>query len=1440
MAKPLTLPLRGLSDLLGAESQEKETTKRAKNVSELDPQELSVGGIAQRGGQIKHTATQLIAGTKVSHLCDIVYDNPSHTFANLLSAACTVEWSSTGANRSEAYAGVRDDLGNFYYVDGAASIVKVNPSGRQIWNLPLPSAEPNAIVRAIAIDLAGRIYAGVSAGVEPEKARIWCFEPREEGKPPELLWTLGSAEEPLDWLTEELHISGTILSASQNNPITRQSRMALYSGVGLNQPTLIREWPIPYGVNGHHVSPKDGSVFTAHGPDDRRTFDPRSPETTGSREDWTPRNLDNFAQRAWSWTDADDVDGGGLGNGDYEVGEVIDTIVDKTGNGRGWVVRSGDTGGVLRKGGIAGHDSIYLNGTSNSYAGEAPVSINRDFRQLNRSVLPCYTKAQFVVFMVLRIPQEAQMRLILANAATSSANRVLMQNGGTRVGGAGGVQTSEGTVSVFENTTQGTASGPSYDANPSVLPGGFDNSGLVLLTWIHDGGYDDVASVPTRSTFRVNGRPCDRWTSDDIFASLLPTYLGKAVNGSADFTAMPRMMGDFCEMLVLSDWYTAGFADTSPLTQQRLITTPIYPDAVWAADGDTELERLEGYFAHKWGFAHKLPTGQAAVLENVTTPNNNDTVTIDTVVYTFKTVLTAAARDVLIGGNATNAFRNLHHAINASGEPGTDYSAATTAHPTVWSPAFLFNTDTTPHTAVLVQRRDPRVYATFAVAESSATARQDWISGATSISSRNGSGENVGHYPHSFFLFRAMGTTGSGTPLSRGGPPRSNAIGVTFPSVVGALISPYGMLAKWDPANGKCRNVLTTDGPGFSFLGVGGVGYGVRVLSDGSVVSIGPRQAAVSGVIPSADNIDVRKVWDKGAEDTTAGGFVTTLGTTSVLAWEAQPGAQTYAYPRMDVDEWDNVYVPLYQSSNGSSLAVYAKLGASAVTPNADVLLTLQSLTDDPRAYAVLIDPDSPKYPHAYSKPRAERVLLLTERVTSASNFTVLHMVRIVSATQSNVAVRAQKRLAVCGAALYDITTPATPMVIDAAAFSSTARFIDGCEFGGVRVWTDGNTYRTYDPRTGVFGYLRSRSSGEIPKRGRLMARYVNRLWIAGFEDFPERAAASVAGDLYGWDFDPPGEAPLPVAAYRSDLTTSGDFPDQFMGLAPWRDDLMYLLGARNVFMLRGDPLQGGRFDTVVKGQGAAFGRAHCFTPAGRFYWITNEAELWYMPVGGGEGSARSAGDRIAKRLQDAIDFSVCQPELIWDPRLRRIDILLMPTGVGNTLFRHFVLSFARYSEGAFWEESYGHVDVQPTAVMIADGDAGADRRKLFGSRDGYVREWSATAPGDDGLRIDSECLIAPIHEGGVEAELSNVEVLLARAQGGARIELYATDEPDDLGDLCASASLLPGRNTPVDLRQTGAYLGLLLTGETGVERFSVRHVMADVRLSGPVRARGR
>jgi hypothetical protein len=83
-----------------------------------------------------------------------------------------------------------------------------------------------------------------------------------------------------------------------------------------------------------------------------------------------------------------------------------------------------------------------------------------------------------------------------------------------------------------------------------------------------------------------------------------------------------------------------------------------------------------------------------------TLPANNDTVTLGTQTYTYKTTLTGAADEVLIGASTTTALANLLSAVNGSRGSGTTYGAGTTANASVTASGTL-----TPSTTLKIIAR---------------------------------------------------------------------------------------------------------------------------------------------------------------------------------------------------------------------------------------------------------------------------------------------------------------------------------------------------------------------------------------------------------------------------------------------------------------------------------------------------------------------------------------------------------------------------------------------------------------------------------------------------------------------------------------------------------------------------------------------------------------
>ena len=1397
----ILFPGKGLSDLEPKSRQARGTTSRGKNARATDPVSLAVCG-AQRAGHTRVAPDPLNGANRVHMLAEAVFDSPAHTYT-ALGDAVTVDWSTSTPTARECPGAIRDHLGNVYVVDGPTGVVKLNPDGVRQWKIALPSADRNSVVRAIAVDEALRVFVGVSSGGDVRKAKLWAYEQLEDNKT-ELLWEI----EP-GFFTESLWVEGLTLYAAQNDDSLWKSRVALYTGIGLNEPTLTKTFNAPYPINFGSVSPKDGSIFLSHEPNSSRGRDPRSPYTTADTVDWTPQaNLDNYGLRVITYLDADDPDGHGNFAADLENGDVVDTIVDLTGQDRNAYARTGggDTGGRLIKGAIAGHHVISFNGTSNSYTSDVPVTLDVAARNLNKTLVPVHSGAQFALFLLVRIPQSDALSAIFSQTMTTAANnrdRVIYGNATY----SGGVANANGSMFVHEQSNTATPpSGRAASVGNVPLGGAFDGTGIALITYIFDGGYDDVALNPTLTTIRVNGHPIDRFRSRAAFDALSPSGLGIVVFSNGTVAATARFKGDFLTLFCIGDWYV-GTA-TAPLVQQRLITVPTYPDAVWAANGNSECEQIEGWMMNAKGLAHLLPAGHYSYVEGTANVVAGNTVTVDGQTYTYASPITTTPYDVLVGANAAASLRNLHHAINGTGQRGVQYAASTPAAVGIWSPGVLetINSSAGGLPALLITTRNGAGTATYTTAEVGGFTVPASV--AVSPSSLAGGGVNIGHYPHPFYYLR--------TPTAAGGAPSSTS----GPSVGGALASPYGMLTKWDPVSGNVRNVLTSNFPNASNgygIGVGGIGYGHVVLSDGSIVCTGPRQVTVASPAIVQDLVDIRRVAD------TENGFVVQIGVVADRGWQDDPGAQTYRWPRLDKDSFDNSYVPIHQAANGTSLKAYRRLGTNGAGSTAP-LFTVSNITDDPRGYAVVVDPEVPDLPIGFVDPRHVRFYLFTERF-SATNTVAVYALREISAAPTNVTPRVVRQVAIAGGNLYQVNPGAGATLLSANFVSPASRFLDWTTFKGVLYVTDGVNGKVYNGRNGTLGTWRA-LKGQIPAGFKLVERYCKRIFVAGLMNDRYGWKASAYDDATAWDEDPPGDSALAIAAISSDTSLLGGFGDPVTCMCPWKDDLMVFGGDKVVSLLRGDPAQGGRFDEVINGIGIAFGRARCFTPDGTFWFITNDGEMYRWRM---DSMPQKLSRKIQRRLQATLDFSLARVEMHYDPIRRAIMVLQIPHGALNTTLQHWVYELD--TDTLTFPDTYGHVDVTPTAVLLRDGEIPSDRQVWIGCGDGRVRYINPAQGSDDGVRIDSEVLfhLPEDDDTPLLTHFENLEVFLDKTAGGARYEFLGSDRPDSFGPALASGVLVPGRNRPPDVSFAVAWGAVLLAGRTdALEHWALARMNID------------
>lgn len=1442
----IPLPLGGLHNGTARADQPLGTSLDLMNVFPFDCR-TGREALAWRPGSSKYCSV-VTGGAKVKAIVALPDANQNVTYASL-GDSVTTEW----AKRLPAAVAVDTDRqGNVYAIVDRVTVVKFNPAGTKLWTLVLPTTDTAHVARALRVDTDGRVFVGISAGGSQANARLWCYTQGDDNKT-SLLWELGpntvdfdGVAKPLGAYVEQIKIKGNKLYTLQNRTDRGASEVVVYEGFIAPNPTETARFSTCSPAN--DMDPGvDGNVLVAGPVNATRGLDPLAPDASPKAIDWTPELLPQWGQRAWAWVRADHpgdsiednfiaTDVTGAPNSD---GASISTWLDRTENGRnlyggtlmGLTSRTNPT---LRLRGSSGKPSVYFNGTTSKMISNGNANTTDQFQQA--SFVPGYTGSMYVLAGVVKMNTGVTDRRWCFGIQTAAGSQKFFLNVDSGSGFPAAADT--GSAAWYESQTTTGASGVGTKPNnypfTSLHPWNrvsttgsrnLPNGWIVFVIAFTNGqaGFESWA--------RINGNPVDVWTSTadtwtDGFqlgeVTTVSTGTTKDPSGSYDF-----FQGEVMELLCLRDYRDSS--GTLSLIEVNGTGGQVYPNANFAGipnTENTEVQKLEGYLAQKWGAGHVLPAGTAGRLTFSAVANNNDTVTIGATTYTFKTTLSvgpAVANEVLRGASAATSAINLIRAINLSGTAATDYGTGTALNASAWAYPQRFNEDADATPAIIIRSLEQSSTA-FATTESTAGVRMAWTSTTSQTSlAPDAAGENTGFYPHPFTQKRVINA--SQQIISTGGPPRQSSTSADYvaPSKAGLLNSVYSLLVK-HADSGRPRWVATSL-YATPTTAVGGVGWGCLAASDGaSVFSCGPRQAALGG--GSADNTDVRKIIDSGDS------FSLTNGATSTTAWvDSLSAALTYEYPRMDVDSFDNLYLPVYQASVGTSLIVYALLGnASGAPDNANELATVQNITSDPRGYAVAVHPIAPEYPTSFTDDRAQFVYLGTDTADSATVNT-LYKLGLISVTNATGSPSTDTYLVVNGATISTFTTSAVTSL--GSLLDSSAQIVSTAVAYRKAFFVDGRKPYYYDATTGAASEWTATGGGEIMPRAKLIAVSRGRLWLAR-GDNPSQWACSAVGDPFDWDFFPPV---FTFSSAVSGVTAlAGQPSDVINSLHAIEDDYMLFGGARSIRAMAGDPANPtSQIQLVCSDLGTMVGPVWARDQQGVSYFVGSDANVYALASGSWARKCLTKPEDANDPTSDiheilrTIEYTTYYPRLTFELRWNLLILSIEPYGAGGV---------AQTTHYAWHKSRRGWFPIQKAAAGTQwTCVARLGNQIVFGREDGYIEKWDTTANTDDGVRVEHRATIWPIvpENEEFEGKTSAMQAVLAAESDGTNVQLFASSIPTLPTVPNVTTDLRPGHNN-IAARMSGSYVGIrfqdVSAGTLGTH-CAIESVHLDVKQGG-------
>jgi hypothetical protein len=384
------------------------------------------------------------------------------------------------------------------------------------------------------------------------------------------------------------------------------------------------------------------------------------------------------------------------------------------------------------------------------------------------------------------------------------------------------------------------------------------------------------------------------------------------------------------------------------------------------------------------------------------------------------------------------------------------------------------------------------------------------------------------------------------------------------------------------------------------------------------------------------------------------------------------------------------------------------------------------------------------------------------------------------------------------------------------------------------KVWyADGRHWCYYDPANNAV-YLWVPTAGVLPgvvgslHTPRLICTWRGRTVVAGLTDDPLNWFMSAVGDPTNWNYAP--LSTTPTQAVAGENAPQGLLGDLITTLIPYTDDVLIFGADSSIWMMAGDPMQGGNIDLVSKSIGMAFGMSWCMDPYGNIYFVSNRTGIYSLVPG-------QAPQRISQQVEQLlnnVDTGANLIQLLWNDRYQGLHVFITPTASAQAT-THL---FWEMRTGAWWTDVFANSNMNPLTCITFDGNTPGDRVNLLGSWDGYVRAVSPTAADDDGVAIASEVVIGPIETANLDdVMLKELQAVLGAASGPVAYGVYVgpTAEIALSSSPVVTGTWSAGRNPDAWVRRSGHAVWIKLTASAP---WSMEQVRGTITGLGKVRRR--
>jgi hypothetical protein len=259
---------------------------------------------------------------------------------------------------------------------------------------------------------------------------------------------------------------------------------------------------------------------------------------------------------------------------------------------------------------------------------------------------------------------------------------------------------------------------------------------------------------------------------------------------------------------------------------------------------------------------------------------------------------------------------------------------------------------------------------------------------------------------------------------------------------------------------------------------------------------------------------------------------------------------------------------------------------------------------------------------------------------------------------------------------------------------------------------------------------------GTVPPFCTLDAAWRGRLCLAGDINNPQNFYMSRLGVPTDWNY----AATDGAAAVAGNLSQSGQIGEPITCIIPFNDDLMIISTVDSVWLLEGDPADGGSIVRLTREGGILGPYSWTIDPVGNLYYITT-AGLWKVnPIWSVYRPPELMSGQGFSQFFENLNPNLQTITMSWDAQNKYIKIFVTPSPVGAAGV-HIIFDTRN---GGYWPFQYP-ANIGPTCVAgYISGNLATTQIIALGGQDGKVYTESTTALDDVGTAILASATYSP------------------------------------------------------------------------------------------------